>query len=278
MKKLGRTGKIKTAEMVYLTAFLLIVLSTLINVIVNLIIKNGENMYVLSIALIIQFTSRFIHNYNPFEIIVVLSLLCVTVWFFLILLKSYYNNYKNKCFYTMSVSVWCLLISIILPVLLDADFIGNSQYSNTLISCILFGLAFSVYSSVFSLLQLWRYTKYLDKKYPNSKLAVSNFWKKYHSDFYSSLKKPLLMPSVYAIIPLVFCSFLIYFGVKSVFLTCFIYAGFGIGLIYHIVCNISEYRKLKIQKKSYKIELISSYINLSLCYFVSLLLLIVIII
>lgn len=86
------------------------------------------------------------------------------------------------------------------------------------------------------------------------------------------------MPSVYAIIPLVFCSFLIYFGVKSVFLTCFIYAGFGIGLIYHIVCNISEYRKLKIQKKSYKIELISSYINLSLCYFVSLLLLIVIII
>ena len=43
MKKLGRTGKIKTAEMVYLTAFLLIVLSTLINVIVNLIIKNGEN-------------------------------------------------------------------------------------------------------------------------------------------------------------------------------------------------------------------------------------------
>lgn len=280
MKKLG---KVKAVDAVFLTTFLLIVLSTFINVIVNLITENDKSMFLFSVALIIQFTSKFINNHNPFEIVVVVFLMGIIICNLLALFKSY--NYKNKCFYTGVVSVSSLLFSVILPILLGSDFIGHPKstltYNDELssfISCILFGLFFSAFSSTLSLIQLLRYTKYLDEKYTNPNLAVLDFKKVYYKNYYSSLKKPLLLPSVYATIPLILCSFLIYFNVNSIFLICFIYFGFGIGLVYHIICNLSGYKKLKTQErrnynKDYNKKLFFTYLILMLCYCLSLFLL-----
>ena len=58
----------------------------------------------------------------------------------------------------------------------------------------------------------------MDRKYDNPMKAVAYAEKKNKKEYYHTLKKPLILPTVYAIIPPITCSFLIYFGVKSAFL------------------------------------------------------------
>ena len=67
--------------------------------------------------------------------------------------------------------------------------------------------------------------------------------RKNKKEYYHTLKKPLILPTVYAIIPPITCSFLIYFGVKSAFLIYFIYVCLGIGIVYHTAYNISDFIK-----------------------------------
>ena len=82
--------------------------------------------------------------------------------------------------------------------------------------------------------------------------------------------------AVYAIIPPITCSFLIYFGVKSAFLICFIYVCLGIGIVYHMAYNISDFIKSENQNikvtsiQNYKCKLIVMHILLMLLYCISL--------
>ena len=74
------------------------------------------------------------------------------------------------------------------------------------------------FSADFFFIQISKYAKFMDRKYDNPMKAVAYAEKKNKKEYYHTLKKPLILPTVYAIIPPITCSFLIYFGVKSAFI------------------------------------------------------------
>ena len=117
-----------------------------------------------------------------------------------------------------------------MPILLDSDLIGQSgnnltyeEKANELLLCVWFGIACSIFCGILFFIQISKYAKFMDRKYDNPMKAVAYAEKKNKKEYYHTLKKPLILPTVYAIIPPITCSFLIYFGVKSAFLICFIY-------------------------------------------------------
>nr|WP_147321609.1 hypothetical protein [Ruminococcus sp. AF43-11] len=180
-------------------------------------------------------------------------------------------------------AIWCLLIGSIMPILLDSDLIGQyvnnltyEEKTNELLLCVWFGIACSIFCGILFFIQISKYAKFMDRKYDNPMKAVAYAEKKNKKEYYHTLKKPLILPTVYAIIPPITCSFLIYFGVKSAFLICFIYVCLGIGIVYHTAYNISDFIKSENQNikvtsiQNYKCKLIVIHILLMLLYCISL--------
>ena len=240
---------IKSVEKIHLLLLLFIVMSTIINFIVNLM-SCTENIFLTSLCLPIQFVSRFVVSHNPFEISVSIVLIAVTLIMLFWLFKMYSSDNMKKWLASGITAIWCLLIGSIIPILLDSDLIGQSgnnltyeEKTNELLLCVWFGIACSIFCGILFFIQISKYAKFMDRKYDNPMKAVAYAEKKNKKEYYHTLKKPLILPTVYAIIPPITCSFLIYFGVKSAFLICFIYVCLGIGIVYHTAYNISDFIK-----------------------------------
>ena len=273
---------IKSVEKIHLLLLLFIVMSTIINFIVNLM-SCTENIFLTSLCLPIQFVSRFVVSHNPFEISVSIVLIAVTLIMLFWLFKMYSSDNMKKWLASGITAIWCLLIGSIIPILLDSDLIGQSgnnltyeEKANELLLCVWFGIACSIFCGILFFIQISKYAKFMDRKYDNPMKAVAYEEKKNKKEYYHTLKKPLILPTVYAIIPPITCSFLIYLGVKSAFLICFIYVCLGIGIVYHTAYNISDFIKSENQNikvtsiQNYKCKLIVMHILLMLLYCISL--------
>lgn len=281
MKKFNYKN-IKTVEKIHLLLLSFVIMSTVINFIVNLV-NSTEDIFLTSLCLPIQFVSRFIVSHNPFEIAVSIALIAVTLIMLFWLLKMYSSDNMKKWLASGMTAIWYLLIGSIIPVLLDSDLIGQSvnssvyeEKANELLLSVWFGIACSVFCGILFFIQISRYAKFMDRKYDNPMKAVAYAEKKNKKEYYYTLKKPLVLPTVYAIIPPIICSFLLYFNVKSAFLICFIYACLGIGIVYHTAYNISDFIKSENQNikvtsiQNYKCKLIVTHILLMLLYCISL--------
>ena len=265
--------QIKITEKVHLILLLFIIITTITNMIVDLI-TGTDDIFFASICLPMQFMTRFIVSYNPFEITVSLVLLAITILLFVKLFNSYSLNDIKKYSVNGILTIWYLLISAIIPIFFDIDlFNTENDKCFAIILCVFFGLAFSLFSVILFFIQANTYANYMDKNHSDS---ISSVKIKYRKEYYHTLKRPLVSPLVYAIVPLIVCSFLIYFGVKSMFLTCFIYSGFVIGVIYHTVYNILDYTKAEKKGKrttsikNYKMKLTFLHTSLLLLYCISL--------
>ena len=257
---------IKSVEKIHLLLLLFIIMSTIINFIVNLM-SCTENIFLTSLCLPIQFVSRFVVSHNPFEISVSIVLIAVTLIMLFWLFKMYSSDNMKKWLASGITAIWCLLIGSIIPILLDSDLIGQSvnnliyeEKANELLLCVWFGIACSIFCGILFFIQISKYAKFMDRKYDNPMKAVAYAEKKNKKEYYHTLKKPLILPTVYAIIPPITCSFLIYFGVKSAFLICFIYDFIK-----------SENQNIKVTSiQNYKCKLIVMHILLMLLYCISL--------
>ena len=116
---------IKLVEKIHLLLLLFIVMSTIINFIVNLM-SCTENIFLTSLCLPIQFVSRFVVSHNPFEISVSIVLIAVTLIMLFWLFKMYSSDNMKKWLASGITAIWCLLIGSIIPILLDSDLIGQS--------------------------------------------------------------------------------------------------------------------------------------------------------
>ena len=85
----------------------------------------------------------------------------------------------------------------------------------------------------------------MDRKYDNPMKAVAYAEKKNKKEYYHTLKKFDFADCLYNY-SADYCSFLIYFGVKSAFLICFIYVCLT-GIVYHTAYNISDFIKSEIK-------------------------------
>lgn len=273
---------IKTVEKIHLFLLSFVIISTIINFIINLA-NCTENIFITSLCLPIQFVLRFVVSHNPFEIAVSIVLIAITLMMLFWLLKMYSSNNIKKWHASGITTICYLLIASIIPILLDCGLLGQSENSilykekiSELLVCVWFGIAFSVFNGVLFFIQALNYARFMDKKYDNPMKAVISEEKKNKQEYYYTLKKPLILPIVYTVIPPIICNFLIYFGVKSVFLICFIYVCLGMGVIYHTAYNISNYKKFEKQNikmtsiPNYKSKLISTHILLILFYGISL--------
>ena len=98
-----------------------------------------------------------------------------------------------------------MLIGSIIPILLDSDLIGQSANSsvyeekaNELLLSVWFGIACSVFCVILFFIQISKYAKFMDRKYDNPMKAVANAEKKNKKEYFHTLKKPLILPTVYA--------------------------------------------------------------------------------
>lgn len=146
MKKFNYKN-IKTVEKIHLLLLSLVIISTVINFIVNLV-NRTENIFLTSLCLPIQFASRFVVSHNPFEIAISIALIAVTLIMLFWLLKMYSSDNIKKWLASGITAIWYLLIGSIIPVLLDSDLIGQSvnnpayqEKANELLLSVLFGIA-----------------------------------------------------------------------------------------------------------------------------------------
>ena len=170
---------IKAVEKIHLFLLSFVIVSTMINFIVNLM-SCTENIFLTSLCLPIQFVSRFVISHNPFEIAVSIVLIAVTLIMLFWLLKMYSSDNIKKWLASGITAIWYLLIGSIIPVLLDSNLIGQSgnnpiykDKANELLLCVWFGIACSIFSGILFFIQISKYAKFMDKKYDNLMKAVS---------------------------------------------------------------------------------------------------------
>lgn len=94
MKKFNYKN-IKTVEKIHLLLLSFVIISTVINFIVNLV-NSTENIFLTSLCLPIQFVSRFVVSHNPFEITVSIALIAVTLIMLFWLFKMYSSDNLKK--------------------------------------------------------------------------------------------------------------------------------------------------------------------------------------
>ncbi len=94
MKKFNYKN-IKAVEKIHLLLLPFVIISTVINFIVNLV-NSTENIFLTSLCLPIQFASKFVVSHNPFEITVSIALIAVTLIMLFWLLKMYSSDNLKK--------------------------------------------------------------------------------------------------------------------------------------------------------------------------------------